>query len=150
MFLRHPILSAVTLGYLALVGWVTLSPQSSLQRGSLLWRILELLEPVPGTQWLTFSRLEFVANIAMFVPIGLFLVLLLGRSRWWLAILLAVALTFAIEAAQRFIAGRVSDPRDLLANSLGAIIGTVIAVAVTTRRARRVRGSARPSARGAV
>ncbi|MFM9876227.1 MAG: VanZ family protein [Rhodoglobus sp.] len=131
MFLRHPILSAVTLGYLALVGWVTLSPQSSLQRGSLLWRILELLEPVPGTQWLTFSRLEFLANIAMFVPIGLFLVLLLGRSRWWLAILLAVALTFAIEAAQQFVVGRVSDPRDLLANSLGAIIGTVIALAVT-------------------
>lgn len=150
MFIRHPILSVVTLGYLALVGWLTLSPQSTLQQGSLLWRFAELLDRVPGAEWFTFSRLEFIANVAMFVPLGLFFVLLLGRSRWWLAIVLGVVMTGAIELAQQFIAGRVSDPRDLLANSLGATIGTILALILTASKARRLRRQARLSTGPAV
>jgi len=150
MFIRHPILSVVTLGYLALVGWVTLSPQSTLQQGSLLWRFAELLDRVPGAEWFTFSRLEFIANVVMFVPLGLFFVLLLGRSRWWLAIVLGVVMTLAIELAQQFIAGRVSDPRDLLANSLGATIGTILALILTASKARRLRRQARLSTGAAV
>ena len=150
MFIRHPILSVVTLGYLALVGWLTLSPQSTLPQGSLLWRFAELLDRVPGAEWFTFSRLEFIANVAMFVPLGLFFVLLLGRSRWWLAIVLGVVMTVAIELAQQFIAGRVSDPRDLLANSLGATIGTILALILTASKARRLRRQARLSTGPAV
>ena len=150
MFIRHPILSVVTLGYLALVGWLTLSPQSTLQQGSLLWRFAELLDRVPGAEWFTFSRLEFIANVVMFVPLGLFFVLLLGRSRWWLAIVFGVVMTLAIELAQQFIAGRVSDPRDLLANSTGATIGTILALILTASKARRLRRQARLSTGTAV
>jgi glycopeptide antibiotics resistance protein len=79
----------------------------------------------------------------MFVPVGLFFLLLLGRRRWWLAILLGVVLTCGIEFAQLFIPTRVSDPRDILANSMGALIGVVAALVVTwpaaTRAARRRR-----------
>ncbi|OUD84960.1 hypothetical protein BC477_11155 [Clavibacter michiganensis subsp. michiganensis] len=39
----------------------------------------------------------------MFVPVGMFLVLLLGRSRWWLAIALGVGLSALIETAQAFL-----------------------------------------------
>ncbi len=143
MFLRHPLLSLATLGYLGLVGWITLVPQDGLLQNSIVWQIAELLSHEPGFEWFTFDRLEFLANVAMFAPLGLFFVLLLGRPRWWLAILLAIAVTFGIEFAQQFIAGRVSDPRDLVANSLGATLGTVAAMILTASKARRLRQTRR-------
>jgi glycopeptide antibiotics resistance protein len=141
MFLRHPILSIMTFAYLALVGWLTLSPVSGHTQFGLLWDLAEFFERHQRTEWITFSMLEFAANVAMFVPIGLFFVLLFGRRQWWLAILGGVALTVVIELAQQSIASRVSDPRDLVANSLGAIIGTLLALVLTAAKARRIRSA---------
>ncbi|MDO7881673.1 VanZ family protein [Salinibacterium soli] len=142
MFLRHPILSLATIAYLALVGWLTLTPRSGAVDDSILWPLARFFARFDATDWLTFSRLEFAANIALFVPLGLFFVLLLGRRQWWLAIFLGVVATVAIELAQRGIAGRVSDPRDLVANSIGAILGTLLALLLTAAGARRARARA--------
>ncbi|MEQ1736919.1 MAG: VanZ family protein [Rhodoglobus sp.] len=150
MFLRHPILSLLTLGYLGLVAWITLAPLPGIQQYSLLWRLAHFLERIPEAAWFTFDRLEFLANIGMFIPLGLFFVLLLGRPLWWLALVLAVALTVGIEFAQQFIAGRVSDPRDLAANSIGATVGVLGALVVTAGKARRLRRAPRVVAQRAV
>lgn len=138
MFLRHPILSLTTFAYLALVGWLTLSPLAGSDFG-LLWDIADFFEGHRSTEWITFNVVEFTANVLMFVPIGLFFVLLLGRRRWWLAIVLGMLLTTGIEFAQQNIANRVSDPRDLVANSAGAVIGTLLALVLTAAKARRIR-----------
>jgi glycopeptide antibiotics resistance protein len=143
MFIRHPLLSVATFAYLAIVGWLTLSPQSADRTDGVLWQLALVFDRYAATDWITFNLLEFVANIAMFVPFGLFFVLLLGRGRWWLAILLGVALTLGIEFAQQFIPNRVSDPRDLLSNSVGATIGTVLALVLTAAKARRIRLASR-------
>lgn len=143
MFRRHPYLSAATFVYLGVVAWLTLSPQAPDQRDGPLWQFALFLDRFPATQWLTFNDLEFVANIALFVPLGLFFVLLVGKRRWWLALALAMALTLGIELAQQFIPSRVADPRDILSNSLGAAIGIVItlSVAAIRQRARRLAGN---------
>lgn len=140
MLRRHPYLSAATVGYLAVVAWLTLSPQAPDQRDGPLWQFALFLDRYPATQWLTFNDLEFVANIALFVPVGLFFVLLVGIRQWWLAFGLAVVLTAGIEWVQQFIPSRVSDARDIVSNSLGAAIGVVITltVAAARQRARRV------------
>jgi glycopeptide antibiotics resistance protein len=148
MFRHHPILTVVTFVYLGVVGWITLGPQPFDEGSdSFVWRLLRLLGRFPLTDWVTYSFLEFWANVAMFVPVGLFFVLLLGRGRSWLAIVLGVVLTCAIEFAQLFLPGRVSDPRDILANSVGALLGVVVALVVTwpaaVRRARERRLQAR-------
>src|SRR4051812_9408783 len=102
MFLRHPILSLATLAYLGVVGWLTLSPQAPSGTNNFLWRLAHFFESHASTEWITFNLLEFVANIALFVPFGVFFVLLLGRRRWWLAILFGVATTVIIEFSQQF------------------------------------------------
>jgi glycopeptide antibiotics resistance protein len=135
MFLRHPRLTIATLAYLALVGWITLSPQGASPSGPL-WQVALFFAHHPATEWITFNLLEFAANIAMFVPIGVFLVLLFGRGRWWLAILFGVVLTLAIEYTQHFLPTRVSDLRDILANSIGVVAGTLLALLLTIRSAR--------------
>ena len=136
-------LAAITLGYLGVVAWMTLGPQPLDAGGSrILYRALRFFGSHQLTSWITYDRVEFTANIAMFVPLGLLFVLVLGRRRWWLAMLIGIALTVTIELSQLGIPGRVSDPRDVLANSLGAMLGVVVALLVTIPR----RGS-RPTTR---
>ena len=135
---QHPVLTFVTLSYLGVVALITLGPQpgGSLFRLlahaaiSLSWR----LDPDSG---MTYSDLEFVANIAMFLPIGLLFVLVLGPRRWWLALVLGVVLTFGIESAQAFLPSRVPDARDLAANSAGAIVGSLLGMVLTLRPRRQ-------------
>lgn len=148
MFRHHPVLSVVTFLYLGVVGFITLGPQP-LDDGtdSLVWRLLGFFARFPSLSWITYSTLEFWANVAMFVPVGLFFLLLLGRGKWWLAIVLGVLLTCAIEFTQMFLPGRVSDPRDVLSNSVGSFVGVMVALIVTwpaaIRRARERRLQAR-------
>lgn len=146
MFRRHPILAPLTLAYLALVAWVTLGPQPlDHQRQDWLVEALREGRELTESRWpafaaqLTYDHVEFAANIAMFAPIGLFLVLLLGRRFWWAAILLCIAMTGFIETAQRFIPGRVSDVRDIVSNSAGGAVGVILALIVTIPAYRRER-----------
>jgi glycopeptide antibiotics resistance protein len=129
---RHPFLSLVTLAYLAFVGWLTLTPAADAPtRSELVLRLLARLQTFDHLGWLTFDRAEYLANVALFVPVGLFLLLLLGSRFWWLAIGAALLLTSMIETAQRSIPGRVSDERDIAANTLGAVVGVVAGLVLT-------------------
>jgi glycopeptide antibiotics resistance protein len=146
MILRHPLLGTATALYLGLVAWITLSPEPYDSRiDGFLFRALGVLHRHDGTAWITYASVEGAANVAMFVPVGMFLVLLLGRSRWWLAIALGVGLSALIEAAQVFLPTRVSDVRDLVHNGLGALVGVVVVLILTARsenarrRAQRLR-----------
>lgn len=76
-----------------------------------------------------FNVLEFTANIALFMPVGLLLPVALGALRPRHAVLtvaVGFVLSGAIEFSQRFIAGRVSDPRDLISNTLGTALGILL------------------------
>jgi glycopeptide antibiotics resistance protein len=129
---RHPFLSVVTLAYLAFVGWVTLTPESDAPTQSdLVLRVLTRLQGYDRLAWLTYNRAEYLANVALFLPVGLFLLLLFGTRLWWLAVAAALVLTSLIETAQRAIPGRVSDERDIAANTMGAVVGVVVGLVLT-------------------
>jgi glycopeptide antibiotics resistance protein len=129
---RHPFLTFVTLAYLAFVGWVTLTPESDAPTQSeLVLRVLARLQRSDHLTWLTYDRAEYLANIALFVPVGLFLLLLFGTRFWWLAVAAAITMTSLIETAQRSIPGRVSDDADIAANTLGAVIGVAVGFVLT-------------------
>ena len=150
MFHRHPFLSLMTFVYMGFVGMVTLTPAASAPIPvGLVARILDALHYRGYLETLTINRVEFLANVAMFVPIGVFLLLLVGAERWWLALFLPFFVTAFIETAQRGIPGRVSDPRDVLANTMGGVAGVVLAMVLTlpgTLRRRRRRKRARAAA----
>lgn len=132
MLHRHPLLSLATLAYLGFVGWLTLTPSSMAPTSSdLAMRVLARLQRYEELSWLTYSRAEYLANVALFVPVGLFLLLLFGTRYWWLAAAAAITLTAAIETAQRTIPGRVPDERDIAANTMGAVVGIVVGVVLT-------------------
>ena len=76
----------MTLVYLGFVGWVTLTPGAEAPTSSgLAMRVLARLQRSEHLSWLTYDRAEYLANIALFVPVGLFLLLMFGTRLWWLA-----------------------------------------------------------------
>lgn len=145
MIRQHPLLTTATALYLAVVGWVTLGPQpTGLVRAAGVWQLLGLVREHPSFSWITYALIEFSANVAMFVPVGVLLLLLMGRRRWWAAILSGFVLSVGIEAAQLLLPGRVSDIRDLVANSLGTALGVLLALVITLPAALRRRRASRP------
>jgi len=142
---RHPFLSVLTLAYLGFVGLVTLTPGTDQpDYAGLATRVLARLERYPDlaplTSRLSIERIEFLANIGLFVPLGVFLLLLVGTRLWFVALMAGIVLTGMIENIQKSVPGRVSDPRDVAANSIGMAIGIVLALVLTlpaTMRRRR-------------
>lgn len=144
MLHRHPVLSLLTLVYLGFVGLVTLTPaEDQPDYASLAGRVLARLQRYPDldplTSRLSIERIEFVANIGLFVPLGMFLLLLVGTRHWFAALAAGIVLTSMIESVQREIPGRVSDPRDVGANSIGMFVGVALAVMLTLPAAVRRR-----------
>lgn len=123
---RRGLLLVVTVAYLIVAAVLTLRPRAP-QEGDtdVVWRLVQVLRHVPGAAGLTYGDVEFVANVALFAPFGLLGIWWLGPQRWWAVALAGAATTVSIETVQRWIPGRVSDPRDLVANTLGTVLGIV-------------------------
>jgi glycopeptide antibiotics resistance protein len=64
-----------------------------------------------------------VENVLLFVPVGLFLGMLVPRWPWWRAGLVAAGTSIALEGAQYVLATGASDVTDVLGNSAGALAG---------------------------
>lgn len=79
---------------------------------------------------------ELSANIALFVPYGLLLPVAFRKLRWWAADLIALGTTLCVELLQPFV-GRVCDVDDIIANTLGAVLGCAATKLVLTLCRRR-------------
>lgn len=81
---------------------------------------------------LTYSRIEFGANILLFVPLGFLLTFILARERW-LVMPIAFLTTVTIETGQAIaLAARTPSVLDIVANTAGACLGIVLAVFAET------------------
>ena len=81
--------------------------------------------------WLDYATIEFGANILLFVPIGLLVVVIAGARRWWLGPLTGAGLSMVIELGQLvFLPERFATVNDVIANTLGALLGAIIAVVI--------------------
>lgn len=77
------------------------------------------------------SEFDVAMNVLAYGPLGALAILhfLPGRPRWsarWRALLLGAALSVAMEGCQFFIATRVASVTDILANTAGTFLGTLL------------------------
>src|SRR3954452_9126769 len=85
---------------------------------------------------LSYGVTEFVANIVLFVPFGILVMLLATRWPAWLVVVAGALTSGLIELTQLlFLPDRVSDVRDLVANTLGTVIGVAALLVARRRRA---------------
>lgn len=118
--------------YGALVLTATMWP-TPLDRGyeSSIQRFLEVLHRNGVPEWFGYRKLEFIANVCMFVPLGFFLLLALRRGTLWLTVLLVPLLSIVIELTQAVVlAERFASPLDVVANTLGGYLGALVALLI--------------------
>jgi glycopeptide antibiotics resistance protein len=94
-------------------------------------RLLRKLWSKGVPTFVDYSFIEFVANIAFFVPVGFLLALLSSRRWMWFAVVGGALLSGAVETSQAlFLPDRVASVGDVVANSAGALLGCLVAVTV--------------------
>lgn len=110
--------------------------------GASIERFLSVLHRNGVPQWFGYHKLEFSANILMFVPIGFLVTMLLPARVWWLALVICPGASALIEFTQSVaLSARFATVIDVLSNSIGALIGVLLAVivrALVYRRDQRV------------
>jgi VanZ family protein len=117
----------LALAYLLVIGYASLQPFRGWR-----WPPEDILHFVTAP-WPRFITLQDVAvNFAAYVPLGLLLSIgwgaRYGPARGAIAASLAAALlSVAMEAAQMFLPARIASNVDLLANTLGALLGAMAA-----------------------
>ena len=90
-----------------------------------------------GLGFISYAHVEFGANIALFVPLGMLIAMLFGPRRWWRAPVICFVATVIIELGQRvLLPQRVASISDVIANTIGGILGTLVAVAIIATAAR--------------
>ena len=93
-----------------------------------------------GATSVSYNTVEITANVLMFVPLGVLLVLAVPRLPWWWAPIAAGLFSCAIEFVQfAFVAQRNATVVDALANTSGAVIGALAVYLVQIVGARRSR-----------
>ena len=118
--------------YAGFVLLVTMWPNpQQLEFDSISSRVLNALHNIGVPEWFGYDKLEFTANIGMFVPLGFLLGLALARKAWWVAIFLLPAFSGGIEFMQGIaLEERVSTVFDVLANTLGGYLGLLLAMII--------------------
>lgn len=63
-------------------------------------------------------------NVLIFIPVTAVPMLLVGRGRWWHWALVGAVVSVGVELTQALLPARHTDVIDIMANTLGALIGT--------------------------
>lgn len=109
--------------YSFVIARLTLAPASA-ERGT--FDLLERVMTTVSGGALDWNQIETIANVALFVPAGFLLAVVLRRC-WASAVLCALG-SAAIELAQhQLLPSRVASVADVLHNALGGIIGAALA-----------------------
>lgn len=128
---RRRIVMAMLVVYTVFVLVITLSPQmpGSGFVSRLVTRVLASLHARGMFEFVDFLVVEFLGNILMFVPLGVFVALLISRRHWWVLLFAGTLFSGFIELGQLLLLpDRVPEMRDLISNSTGFILGAIAAV----------------------
>jgi len=124
------IASALLAVYVGFVLLVTMWPNpKQLEFDSIAGRVLRVLHNFGVPTWFGYDKLEFTANIALFVPLGLLLGLVFSARFWWVALPVLPGFSIAIELTQGLaLEDRVATVFDVIANTIGGWTGLFIAI----------------------
>lgn len=126
---------------LALIVWLPATAASKVT--GIVYRLAQFVSArVDVSLTTTYTLFEFLANIALFAPLGLLLVAAFPRNSAWVVLLLGYATSATIELVQTMLPSRYPTLSDVIANTLGTAIGCLIARMFVRRHPPRVRQAA--------
>lgn len=122
------------LGSLGVIGfWPT--PVDQPIQGTLA-SVLNFLHRHGVPPWFDYHVVESSANVAMFIPLGIFAAMALPTRAWWVIAGLGIMVSTCMELGQLlFITARFSSVVDVVMNTLGTVIGiAAVRLMAWTRR----------------
>jgi acetyltransferase-like isoleucine patch superfamily enzyme/VanZ family protein len=91
--------------------------------------VLSALQKYDLTSDIRYGHVESAANVVLFVPLGVFVALLLPARRWWLAVAVGLVCSAGMETIQFLVLSeRHAGLRDVANNTLGALLGALAPV----------------------
>ena len=135
---------ALLVSYLAVLISASLWP-TPVDGGGFIWyltsEVLKFAQQVSWLHWLQYSQLEALANMLLYLPLGVFLVLFIRKAPTWLLVISPAIVSMVAEGIQRFfLPARYPTLDDVINNSIGGAIGVLIAVGIRQWRRRRLSG----------
>jgi glycopeptide antibiotics resistance protein len=109
--------------YLILLVWLVLWKLHAPFIGREDMREIKLIPFAAGDGYGSSSPFEVAGNLAVFVPFGLYLGILLPRWSWWQVGAAATAVSLVFETIQYVTAVGASDITDVISNTAGGLLG---------------------------
>jgi glycopeptide antibiotics resistance protein len=136
--LRKPLALTALLSYLIVLVGTTLWPKPVDGEGLLAKITSEVLiftSNISWLNWIQYNELEAIANVLLYIPLGIFLVVFAQRTRTWVLVLIPVLVSLLAEGSQRlFLPDRYATINDVAYNALGGLIGILIAKSIARLR----------------
>lgn len=125
--------ATLMVAYLAVVAWVVFWPSAGPATSSVVW-MADVLGSIGAPAWMSGAIVEFLANIALFVPLsflGSLLIVSWSRPRW---LLIGFCASAVIELGQlAVLPDRSATIVDVVANTLGALLGAALVLPLHNR-----------------
>jgi glycopeptide antibiotics resistance protein len=100
--------------------------------------ILEAAARHSWSAWLTLEKMNDIANVALFFPLGLIATIAFGFRRWWIVVIVGAVISAGIEVVQLvFLPGRTPDYADVMSGIIGVVGGALLGVAISRASERR-------------
>ena len=138
---RRPVLRVVPnlllAPYALSVFLITLLPASQAGRVTGIVDLLALWIDARVPHVESYALLEFLANVALFVPLGVLLRWGWPRMPWWFTTLIGLAMTLTIESVQTLLPSRFPTISDVIANTAGTALGALFVATLSVMFRRR-------------
>ncbi|MGO4494112.1 VanZ family protein [Arthrobacter sp. 2YAF22_2] len=132
---NHRVAMLGLLAYAAGLATVALWPQPvDRPIAGLLGSALQGLHRRGVPDWVNYGFIESAANVLLFIPLGALVAWVVGRGCWWVGGVAGLLASSAIELTQfLFLPARYATLADVLANTVGAVLGAFLALLLMRR-----------------
>jgi glycopeptide antibiotics resistance protein len=93
--------------------------------------ILMFTRDISWLHWIQYNQLEALANILLYIPLGVFLEVIWPNVWTWKLCVFPILVSVLAEGAQRlFLPDRYATVNDVIFNSMGGVLGVLIAASI--------------------
>jgi glycopeptide antibiotics resistance protein len=132
--LRKPLAPIALTSYLIVLIATSLWPKPVDGEGLLATitrEVLRFTSNIEFLNWIQYNQLEAIANVFLYIPLGIFLTMVLPKAKSWMLFLIPVLVSLLAEGSQRlFLPDRYATINDVFFNAVGGVLGILIAMSI--------------------